>query len=62
VPDRTREDIHKEIAAEREGLQDDMGALQAEMRRLVPLVIAGVVVLALAATGLVLGIRKLRRR
>jgi hypothetical protein len=62
VPERTREDIRKEIAAERQGLQDDVGALQTEVRRLVPFLIAGAVALALAAAGLVLAIRKLRKR
>jgi len=38
------EEIRSEIAAERERLDADLYALQAEIRSLVPLVIAGLVV------------------
>ncbi len=41
------EEIRREIAAERERLDADLYALQAEIRSLVPLVIAGLVVVGL---------------
>ena len=41
------EEIRKEIAAERQRLDDDLNALQAELRSLVPLVAASVAVVAL---------------
>ncbi len=41
------EEIRKEIAAERERLNDDLGALQTELRSLVPLAAAGLAVVAL---------------
>lgn len=44
---RGAEEIRKEIAAERERLDADLSALQAELRSLVPLVAAGLVVVAL---------------
>ena len=44
---RGADEIRKEIAAERQGLDADLNALQAEIRSLVPLVIAGLAVVAL---------------
>jgi hypothetical protein len=41
------EEIRKEIAAERQRLDDDLNALQAELRSLVPLAAACVAVVAL---------------
>ena len=40
-------EIRTEIAAERQRLDDDLNALQAEFRSLVPLAAAGLVVVAL---------------
>jgi hypothetical protein len=44
---RGAEEIRAEIAAERQRLDADLGALQAELRSLVPLVAAGIAVVAL---------------
>ena len=44
---RGAEEIRKEIAAERQRLDADLNALQAELRSLVPLVAAGLAVVAL---------------
>jgi hypothetical protein len=44
---RRAEEIRAEIAAERQGLDADLSALQAELRSLVPLVAAGLAVVAL---------------
>jgi hypothetical protein len=44
---RGAEEVRMEIAAERERLDADLTALQAELRSLVPLVIAGLAVVAL---------------
>ena len=44
---RGAEEIRKEIAAERQRLDADLDALQAEIRSLVPLVVAGLAVVAL---------------
>ena len=41
------EEIRKEIAAERQRLDDDLNALQAELRSLLPLAAAGLAVVAL---------------
>jgi hypothetical protein len=46
---RGAEEIRKEIAAERQRLDADLNALQAEVRSLVPLVAAGLAVVALVA-------------
>jgi hypothetical protein len=40
-------EIRKEIAAERQRLDDDLNALQAEFRSLVPVAVAGLAVVAL---------------
>ena len=40
-------DVRKEIAAERQRLDDDLNALQAEFRSLLPLAAAGLAVVAL---------------
>ncbi len=44
---RGAEEIRKEIAAERQRLDADLNALQAELRSLVPLVAAGLALVAL---------------
>ena len=44
---RGAEEIRKEIAAERQRLDADLNALQAELRSLVPLVVVGIAVVAL---------------
>jgi hypothetical protein len=44
---RGAEEIRAEIAAERQRLDADLTALQAELRSLVPLVVAGLAVVAL---------------
>jgi hypothetical protein len=62
VAERTAEQIRKEIAAERAGLQDDVDALKARLRRLVPFLIAVAVAVALLTVVLFIGIRKLRER
>ena len=40
-------EVRKEIAAERQRLDDDLNALQAEFRSLVPVAVAGLAVVAL---------------
>jgi hypothetical protein len=44
---RGTEEIRNEIAAERDGLDADLNELKAELRSLVPLVAAGLAVVAL---------------
>jgi hypothetical protein len=44
---RSAEEIRKDIAAERQHLDADLNALQAELRSLVPLAAAGLAVVAL---------------
>ncbi len=44
---RGTEEIRNEIAAERDGLDADLDALRAELRSLVPVVAAGLAVVAL---------------
>jgi hypothetical protein len=41
------DEVRKEIAAERQRLNDDLDALQAELRSLVPVVAAGLAVVGL---------------
>jgi hypothetical protein len=62
MPERTVEQIRKEISDEQVGLREDVAALKARLRSLLPFVIAGVAAIALAAVGLVVGIRKVRSR
>jgi hypothetical protein len=47
MPERTAEDIRREIAAERQRLTDELDVLHAEARSLVPVAVAGVVGLVL---------------
>jgi hypothetical protein len=47
MSERTLEEIRSEIAAERQHLNDDLAALQSEIRSLGVLVAAGLVVVAL---------------
>ena len=47
MSERTTESIRSEIAAERQRLDDDLAALQSEIRSLGVLVAAGLVVVAL---------------
>jgi hypothetical protein len=44
---RGTQEVRKEIAAERQRLDDDLGALQSELRSLVPLVAGGLAIVAL---------------
>ena len=44
---RGAEEIRREIAAERQHLDDDLNALRGEIRSLVPVVVAGLAVVAL---------------
>ena len=60
--DRTTEQVRQEIAAERLALQGDVAGLKKELRSSLPFVVAGLVVIALASAGVVIGIRKLRNR
>ena len=60
--DRTTEQVRQEIAAERLALQGDVAGLKKELRSSLPFLIAGLVVIALASAGVVIGIRKLRNR
>jgi hypothetical protein len=60
--DRTTEQVRQEIAAERLALQGDVAGLKKELRSSLPFLVAGLVVIALASAGVVIGIRKLRNR
>ncbi len=51
MSERTIEQIRGDIADERRRLEDEIDALQAELRSFVPYVIAGVVALALFTGG-----------
>ncbi len=62
MSDRTTEEVRQEIAAERLALQGDVAGLKKELRSSLPFLIAGLVVIALASAGVVIGIRKLRNR
>jgi len=62
MSNRTSEQVRDEIAAERRALQADVDGLKKELRSLLPFVVAGIVMVALAAVGAVIGIRKLRNR
>ena len=44
---RGTQEVRKEIAAERQRLDDDLGALQSELRSIVPLVAGGLAIVAL---------------
>jgi hypothetical protein len=61
VPERTAEQIRKQITTEQAGLHDDVDALKAELRSLIPLLVAGFLVLVLLGVALFTGFRKLRR-
>lgn len=47
MPERGAEEIRKEIAAARQGLDSDLDQLQSELRSLMPFVIAALAVVAL---------------
>ena len=47
MSERGVEEIRTEIAAERDGLGQDLDALKAELRSLIPFALAGVAVIAL---------------
>ena len=49
MPERTTEEVRAEIAVQRQKLDDDLSALQAEIRSTVPFVAAGVLVFTLVA-------------
>jgi hypothetical protein len=51
MSDRTAEQIRLEMAEERRRLEGELEALHAEIRSLVPVLIAGVVALALVTGG-----------
>jgi hypothetical protein len=63
MSERTAEQIRTEMAEERRRLDNDLDALQAELRSFVPYLIAGVVGLALftGGKGLKTGIRVIWR-
>ena len=63
MSERTAEQIRIEMAEERRRLDDDLEDLQAELRSFVPIVIAGVVALALftGGKGLKTGLRVIWR-
>lgn len=61
MPERTVEQIRSEITAERSGLREDVDGLKASLRSRLPFLLAGVVTLVLAAVGLFLGVRRLRK-
>ena len=63
MPERSADQIRMELADERRRLDDDLDALQAEVRTLVPYVVAGVVAVALltGGKGLRTGIRLIWR-
>lgn len=61
MPERTAEEIRREIADERMGLHDEFDALKAELRSRVPYLIAGVVAVALVAAALFTGISRIRK-
>jgi hypothetical protein len=61
MPERTTEEIRKEIGAERLSLHEDIDALKARLRSLVPFVLAGLVGVALLAVAVFLVIRKIRK-
>jgi hypothetical protein len=62
VPERTAEKIRTEIAAERMRLQEDVAALKARLRSLVPFVAGGVAVAALLAAAILIAVRRIRAR
>jgi hypothetical protein len=62
VAERTAAEIRAEIAAERVALRQDVDALKRTLRSRVPLLLAAVLAVALAAVGLVMGISRLRKR
>jgi hypothetical protein len=62
MSERTVDQIREEIAAERSGLREDVEALQDELRSKLPFVIGGLVVAALLAIALLIGIKKHRTK
>ena len=61
MADRTAEHVREEIAAERQGLNEDVDGLKAAIRARVPYLIGGLATLVLAAVGLVLAIKRIRK-
>ena len=61
MSERSAEQIRTETAAERQRLDDDLDAFEAEVRSLVPFLVAGLLALALLVVALLTGLRKLRR-
>jgi hypothetical protein len=49
MPDRPVEEIRLEIAAERQGLANDLDGLHGEVRSLVPVAVGGLIAVALLA-------------
>jgi hypothetical protein len=62
VPERTAEEVRKEIAAERLGLRQDVDALKRELRSLLPFLIAGLSAVAFLVGGALIGIKRIRKR
>jgi hypothetical protein len=58
---RTAAQVRSEIAAEREALHDDVDGLKATLRARLPVLVTGVVAIAMVAVGVFLGIRRLRK-
>lgn len=51
MPDRTVEELRREIASERQDLAHELDVLRGQMRSLVPVVIAGVIAVVLLSRG-----------
>ena len=51
MPDRTVEEIRRDIASERQRLADDLDALHGEARSFVPVAVGGLLALALLSRG-----------
>lgn len=61
MPERSAEQIREEIAAERQGLHQDVDGLKAVLRARVPFLIAGLAVASFLALGVLIVIRKIRK-
>jgi hypothetical protein len=61
MPERSAEQIREEIAAERQGLHQDVDELKSALRARVPFLIAGLAAASLLALGILIGIRKIRK-
>ncbi len=61
MPERTAEEIRKQIADERLGLHEDLDALKAELHSRVPYLIGVFVGIVLLAAGLFTAVRRIRQ-